>query len=238
MSFDLGSFLGGILGGVLTLVGVFSTIIYYKKSDKEKLSLQIYSERPDLKIIDEENKNEPDLDMILIPIKGVRCSDDYWVKLDYDSQYSRPKSELEYIDYYFKNAGKTAISRVIFISGNQKKYSLFELYDESVRKQIIDGNPHFNVELDKRIDPGDVIKVRMYHGTTIYTHAFSAVMTVALFDTAERLYEQAFFYPNPKIYSSTHYEGGKEQYLKDIKLKYYLDYTIKELKTRKISNTE
>lgn len=230
MSFDLGSFLGGLFGGVLTLIGVYLTIKYYKKSDQKKLDLQIFSERPDLKIVDVKNKKKPDLEIILVPIKGVKRFDDNWVYLKYDDEYSKPKSELSYLDFYFENAGKTAISYISFLSADQKHFSLFELYEGSIEKRIDEGDPQFEVPLDKRVDPGDVIKIRIYHGDKLYGNLISAVMSVAVCDTSDRVYSQAFFYPEPKIYSSRRYEGGYKQYLKDIKVDDYIDYMIEKLK--------
>jgi hypothetical protein len=235
VNFDLGSFLGAILGGVITLVGVFLTINYYKKSDQKKLNLQIFSERPDLKVVDIKNKKRPDLEMVLVPIKGIKSFDDNWVSLDYNLEYAKPKSDLEYIDFYFENAGKTAISYISFLSVNQKYYSLFELYEDSIKKQIEAGDPHFEVFLDKRVDPGDVIKIRVYHGEKIYGNVISATISVAIIDTSERVYEQAFFYPAAKIYSSRLYEGGYRQYQKDIRIDTYMDYMIEKLKRNRNS---
>lgn len=233
MNFDLGSFLGAIFGGIITLVGVLLTINYYRKSDYKKLSVQIFSERPDLKIIDIKNKKQPDLEMILVPINGVKSFNDRWVYLDYDPEYAKSKLELEFIDFYFENAGKTAISYISFLSTNQKNYALFDLYDNSIKKQIEEGDPCFEVLLDKRVDPGDAIKIRMYHGTKICGHIISAPISVAISDTSERIYSQAFFYPDSKIYSSRRYEGGYRQYQKDINLNTYLDYMIEKLKRLK-----
>lgn len=230
MSFDLGSFLGGLLGGLFTLLGVYLTIRYYKKSDQSKLDLQIFSDRPDLKIVDVKNKKKPDLELILVPIKGVKSFNDNWVYLKYDDEYAKPKSELNYLDFYFENAGKTAISYISFISANQKYCSLFELYENSIKQRIEEGDPQFAVSLDKRVDPGDVIKIRIYHGEKSYCNLISATISIAVCDTSDRVYAQAFFYPDSKIYSSRRYEGGYKQYTEDIKVDTYVDYMIEKLK--------
>lgn len=223
---------GSVIGGALTFLGVLLTIHYHKKSDQKKMNLQIFSERPDLKIVDITNDKHPDLEMILVPIKGVKSYSHQKVSLLYAKVYTKPKNELEYFDYHFKNAGKTAISRINFLSGNKKEYSLFGFYKADLKREISDGSPKFNAYLDKRVDPEDIVKIRMYHGENLSGFTFSAPITIVLFDTIDRIYSQSFFYPKEKINSSRHYWGGYKKYLNDISMDCYLDDMILELKQR------
>lgn len=234
MGFDFGSFLGAIVGGIVTLIGVYLTINYYKKSDNKKLQMQIFSERPDLKIDDIKNKKVPDVEMIIVPIEGVKFYTDQWVYLKYDNEFTKDKSEFNYIDYYFQNAGKTAISCISFFSSNKKFNALFEMYDINIKRKIQDGDPNFEVLLDKRVDPGDVIKVRMYHGDKVYGNVISAQIVIVLIDTSNRIYSQPFFYPQHKVYSSRLYEGGYRKYQQEVKLDDYMEYMINKLKRENI----
>jgi len=226
MGFDFGSFFGGILGGLITLFGVYKTVKYYKESDIRREELKLFSERPDLKSLSKRNKAKPDVEAILVPVEGVISVQDNWVTFSFKLEPFKDKTELEFHDYYFENAGKRAITYISFISANKKLFTLYDLSSDVWIKSIMEGDPNYEVYLDKRVDPGEIIKVRMYHHKKIWGNPISAPISVAITDTYTRLYSQPFFYPSDKIYSSKNYDGGYGQYRKDASVDDYIDYII------------
>jgi hypothetical protein len=226
MGFDFGSFFGGILGGLITLFGVYKTVKYYKESDIRREELKLFSERPDLKSVSKRDKAKPDVEAILVPVEGVNSVQENWVTFSFKIVRFNEKAELEFHDYYFENAGNRAITYISFISTNKKLFTLYDLSSEISIKSIMEGDPNYEVNLDKRVDPGEIIKVRMYYHKKVWGNPISAPISVVLTDTYNKLYSQPFFYPSEKIYSSKNYVGGYEQYRKDASVDDYMDYII------------
>lgn len=226
MGFDFGSFFGGILGGIITLFGVYKTVKYYKDSDLRREELKLFSERPDLKSVNKRNKAKPDVEAILVPVEGVKEVQNNWVTFSFKIEPFSDISELEYHDYYFENAGKRAITYISFISATKKLFTLYDLSSDIWIKSILDGDPNYEVCLDKRVDPGEIIKVRMYYHKKVWGNPISAPISIAITDTFNKLYNQPFFYPSERIYSSQNYDGGYEKYRTDSGVDDYIDYVI------------
>lgn len=217
----IGAIIGSAITGVITIICELVKTRYQDKKEKIKESTEIFSNRPELKIVDYKNyidnpgrniNENCDVDIFISPIDRVTISDQY-IEANYNLNYFN-RDDWCCVIYTLKNVGKTDISNFDFMTTNKRTSCLF--CSDYAIEFAKDGLLNYSYCFDEKIRVNETFTLKIcYYKDKIATGMFSATVSIGMVDSFHRYWQQPLFAPYEKIYDSYKVDGQK--YFTDIK---------------------
>lgn len=217
----IGAIIGSAITGVITIICELVKTRHQDKKEKIKESTEIFSNRPELKIVDYKNyidnpgrniNENCDVDIFISPIDRVTISDQY-IEANYNLNYFN-RDDWCCVIYTLKNVGKTDISNFDFMTTNKRTSCLF--CSDYAIEFAKDGLLNYSYCFDEKIRVNETFTLKIcYYKDKIATGMFSATVSIGMVDSFHRYWQQPLFAPYEKIYDSYKVDGQK--YFTDIK---------------------
>ena len=192
----IGNAINGLIVGIFTVIGVKLTIRNEKRKEEKQERKEKYNNKPELIVNKYETENEEDLDVKLLVAQFEVDKD---VNFEYSDKYEN-KNEYIFRDFIFKNIGKTPIESLDIVSTYKKNVSIFNSKNAEIFMQS--GLINYGYTWDKKIFPGQELKVRLYfHKDILIRSAISCAFIIQFNDSNGMYWEQPFFENDYKLYS-------------------------------------
>lgn len=192
----IGNAINGLIVGIFTVIGVGITLRHEKKKETRQERKEKYNNSPELIVNNYKTENNEDFDIKLLV---ARFEADENINFKYSKEY---KDKNEYIckDFIFKNIGKTSIESLDIVSTYKKNTSIFDIeYADIFMKN---GSINYGYIYDKKIFPGEELKIRLYfHKNIIISSGMSCAFVIQFNDSNGVYWEQSFFENNCNLYS-------------------------------------
>lgn len=172
------------------------SIEYQKKRDKKEEKKEKDSNKPELTVRGCNKDEEINWDIQILVAK-FDANDN--INFVYPEEYKN-KNEYIFKDFVFQNIGKTPIESLYIVSNYKKNISIFDI--EFADEFMKEGYINYGCMWDKKIFPGDELKVRIYfHKNWIVTSNYSSAFFIQFQDSNNNCWEQALFEQNYNLYT-------------------------------------
>ena len=200
-----GSILGGLIGGLCTFLGVRLTLKHEREKEFKEIQRKAVEDKPRLEVIKyldfeatkSSKKINNDCNVLFLSINGFDDSDG--IPRFYYNEKALDLKNLSFVEYCFKNTGKTEIDDVCITTNLQRNTAVFELERRDI--YITENLLNYEVWANKRyIKPGQEIKIRVYYSKDeVIGSMISYPLTIWLHDINGRYWEQNFGSPNNDV---------------------------------------
>ncbi len=201
-----GSIFGGIIGGLFTYLGVKMTLNHEDRKRKQDEIKKAYDERPRFEIdsfseIDKCNNKLCDTNLVLLHFE-TKLYNNGKALFIYDDKLNNKDNFISF-EYVLKNAGKTEIDNITFVSNLQKDTSLMDMnnikfYDDN---QMI----NYDVVLKKRFikqDENIKILISFIDEQVILSNLGSSTIGIYIEDINGRYWYQSLNCPKNEVGNS------------------------------------
>jgi hypothetical protein len=204
MSGLFGAILGSVITGYFTYKTAKMNLVHEdemkaKEEKKEahatRPEFQIVSSSPETKLFDKDETC--DITLLFLPIEGFSDPCIVYPKAASDD------SKLVEDAFVFKNIGKTDISNFWISTNIPRGTALFNFYSARYYRAVEKGILSYRVCYDKIIRPGDEVTIRILSiSNRRQAGTIEAALNFWICDCNGRWWSQAFFFPEPKVYTA------------------------------------